>query len=118
MARNTLYNEIRRAKRIAGINSIKRHGFGASTHKMLSQPEAGLYFQELTEALEAAKNKLTDEQRQAIDTFQDSDSVFNKTSEQKNCSKEAYKKRLKRARKSIMEFLAPFFVDRKRRKKD
>jgi RNA polymerase sigma-70 factor (ECF subfamily) len=113
IARNTLYSEIRRSRRMAGINSIKHHEFRADTHKMLSQPEAELYFQELTEALEAAKAELTDEQRQALEAFQCRDIALDKTSEQLGCSKEAYKKRLKRARKQIMKLLAQYFTDKK-----
>ena len=45
IARNTLYQEIRRSRRINGKSLKKRPKFEADTHKMLSQPEAELYFQ-------------------------------------------------------------------------
>jgi len=111
MARNTLYNEIRRSKRMAGINSINHHVSGGSKNKMLSQPEAVFYFQELKEAFEAAKAKLTAEQRQALDAFQYPDII--KTSEQNMYSKGAYKKRLKRAQKKVLEYMAKYFIDKK-----
>ena len=117
MARNTLYQEIRRSRRITGKNLKKQPKSELDTHDVLSPPEAELYFKEISDAIEAAKAKLTTEQRQAIDAFQDQDIALDKTSEQNICSKGAYKSRLQRARKRIMEILAPFFTDIKRHKK-
>jgi len=117
MARNTLYQEIRRSHRVTGISSKKHPKSDGDTGNILTQPEAELYLQELTEALKAAKAELTDEQQQALESFQDQDIALDKTLEKLGCSKEAYKKRLKRARQQMREFLAPFFTDKKRSKK-
>jgi RNA polymerase sigma-70 factor (ECF subfamily) len=115
IARNTLYNEIRRSRTITGISSKKLPKFYLDTGKM-SQPEAEFYFQELTDALEAAKDKLTDEQLQALEAAHDPDVDFHKVLGELGCSKEAYKSHLKRARKRLMEFLAPLFTDEERHK--
>ena len=117
MARNTLYNEIRRSSRIDKISSKKHPRFEANTNNVLSRPEADFYFQELNEALQAAKTKLTEEQFQALQTAQDTDSDFQKVLEELGYSKEAYKSHLKRARKRLSKLLAPFFTDEERRTK-
>ena len=105
MARNTLYNEIRRSKRMAGIKSIKHPKFGIPAHRMLSQPEAVLYLKELNEALEKAKTGLTNEQYQALNIAQDPDIDFQRSLEELGWSIEAYKSHLKRARKKIREYI-------------
>ena len=117
MARNTLYNEIRRSSRIDKISSKKHPGFEANTNNVLSQPEADFYFQELNVALETAKTKLTEEQFQALQAAQDTDSDFQKVLEELGCSKEVYKKRLKLARKRLRELLNPIFGNEKLRDK-
>ena len=116
-ARNTLYNEIRRSRRITELSSKKQPVCDGGMYKTLSQPEAEFHLQELTEALEAAKAELTLEQRQALDAFHAPDIASCKTSEGLTCSKEAYRKRLKRARNRLRELLAPFFPDEEKRKK-
>ena len=113
IARNTLKKEIRRSCTIAGISSKKQPVCDDGIYKTLSQPEAEFHLQELTDALETAKAKLTNEQRQALDVFQNPDVAFDKTSEKNICSKGAYKKRLKRARKRIKELMAQYFIDKK-----
>jgi len=117
MARNTLYNEIRRSSRIDKISSKKHPGFEANTNNVLSQPEAEVYFQELTEALETAKAKLTDKQFQALQASHAPDIAFHKALEELGCSKEVYRKRLKRARKRLRVHLVPFLPDEERHKK-
>lgn len=117
MARNTLYNEIRQSNRITAKSLKKRPKFEADTHNILSQPESELYFQELTEALETAKAKLTDEQFQALQAFQTTDIDFQQVLKKLGCSEGVYKNRLKRARKQLRELLAPFLPDKKKRKK-
>ena len=118
IARNALNNEKRRSRRIGKISPKKHPGFVANTNNILSQPEAEVYFQELNEALKKAKEKLTFEQKQAFLASQARDIDFHKTLEELGCSKGAYKKRLKRARKRIMELLDPYFTDEEKRKKD
>ena len=108
IARNTLYSQIRQSHRIAGIISKKQTDSHEDTYNALSQPEAEFYFLELTDALDAAKAKLTDEQQLALQASQEPDIAFNKVLEELKCSKEAYKSHLKRARKRLREFLAPF----------
>ena len=105
MARNTLYNEIRLSKKMAGIKSIKHPEFGIPAHRMLSQPEAVLYLKELNEALEKAKTGLTNEQYQALQIAQDPDIDFHRELEELGWPIEAYKSHLKRARKKIREYL-------------
>ena len=117
MARNTMYKEIRRSRRINRISSKKHPGFEANTNNVLSQPEADFYFQELNVALETAKTKLTEEQFQALQAAQDTDSDFQKVLEELGYSKEAYKSHLKRARKRLRVLLAPFFSEEEGRKK-
>jgi RNA polymerase sigma factor (sigma-70 family) len=51
MARNALYNEIRQSRSIAELNSKKHPESDVDTNNMLSQPEAELFFQELTDAI-------------------------------------------------------------------
>jgi RNA polymerase sigma-70 factor (ECF subfamily) len=76
MARNTLYSEIRRSRRMPKIKSIKHNEIRTYTHKILSQPEDELYLQEFKEALEEAKTKLTNEQFQALQIAQVPDIDF------------------------------------------
>ena len=117
IAKRTLNKEIRRSREIAEISSKKHPEFDVDIDKILSQPEAEFYFQELTAALETAKAKLTDEQLQALDASQATGIDFYNVLEELGCSKRAYKKRLKRARKRLRELLAPFFTDEERREK-
>ena len=116
-ARNTLYNEIRRSRRITELSSKKQPVCDGGMYKTLSQPEAKFHLLELTEALETAKTKLTTEQLQALDASQVPNITFHKALEELGCSKEAYRKRLKRARNRLRELLAPFFPDEEKRKK-
>ena len=117
IARNTLYKEIRRSRRITKISSKKHPESDGDTGKILSQPEAELYFQELTDAIEAAKTKLTDQQYQALEFSQASEVPLSKILEELGCSEGAYKSHLKRARKRLRELSAPFFIDKEKRKK-
>jgi len=117
MTRNTLNKEIRQSRKIAKKSSKKRTDFDENTYNTLSQPEAEFYFQELTDAIEASKAKLTDEQFQAMEAAQEPDIDLHKLLEKLGCSKGAYKSHLKRARKRLRELLAPFFTDEERCKK-
>jgi RNA polymerase sigma-70 factor (ECF subfamily) len=117
IAMHTLNKEIRQSHNIAEISSKKHQQSDGDTCDILSQPESEFYFQELTDALETAKAKLTDEQLQALDASQVPDIAFHKALEELACSKGAYQSRLKRARKRLRVLLAPFFTDEKRRKK-
>ena len=111
IARRTLNKEIRRSRKIAGISSKRQTESDEGRYNALSQPEAELYLQELTEALEAAKAKLTAKELQAIQAAQQQDIEFHKILEELGCSKEAYEKRIKRARKRLRKFLGPFIED-------
>jgi RNA polymerase sigma-70 factor (ECF subfamily) len=117
IARHTLHKEIRQTRKIAKISSKKQKDFDENTYNTLSRPEAEFYFQELTDALEAAKAKLTGEQFQALEAAQEPDIDLHKVLEELGCSKGAYKSHLKRARKRLRELLAPFFTDEERCKK-
>jgi len=77
----------------------------------LSQPELELYLKELTAAIEQAKGKLTEAQRQALDAANALDIDLNDVSKEIGCSHSAFKSRLKRARKRLRELLAPFLND-------
>ena len=113
MARNTLYQEIRQSHKKAGLSSKKRPESDGDTNNILSQPEAELYFQELTDAIETAKAKLTEKQLRALEASQIPEIDFDKISEELGCSKGTYKSRLERARKRIMELMAQYFIDKK-----
>ena len=118
IARNTLYSQIRQSHRITGISSKKQTDSHEDTYNALSQPEAEFYFLELTDALDAAKAKLTDEQQLALQASQEPDISFNKVLEELGCSKRAYKSRLKRARKRLRELLNPILGNEKLRDKN
>jgi RNA polymerase sigma-70 factor (ECF subfamily) len=113
----TLYTDMKRSHRITGISSIKRTKYDVAADNILSRPEADFFFQELNDALEVAKAKLTDVQLQALEVSQKPDISFYEALDEFGCSKEAYKKRLKRARERLRELMAPFFTDEKRLKK-
>jgi len=121
IARHILSKEIRQSHKITEIISKKKPVSDEGTYKSLSQPEAELYFKELTKALEAAKAKLTDEQIQALEVALEPDIDLDKKLEELGWSKEAYKGHLKRARKSVREDLTPIFLEdlkhKKRRKR-
>ena len=116
IARNTLHNEKRRSRRIERIRTKKYPGFAANTNNMLSEQEAEVYCQELNEALEKAKQKLTFEQIQAFHASQ-SQLDYHKMLEELGCSKGAYKQRLKLARKRLKVLLTPFLLDEENQKK-
>ena len=109
IARNTLYKEIRRSRRI-NKRSLNHE---VNAHNILSQPEAELYLKELSEAIDAAKTKLTKEQKQALDAYQDRNIELDKMLKKLDYSKEAYKSHLKRARKQLRKSLASFLTDEK-----
>ncbi len=117
IARNTLYEEIRQSHKIAKTRSKKQTVSDEDIYKTFSQPEAELYLQELIEALEAAKAKLTDKQLQALEFSHEPNIDLHKVLEEFGWSVEAYKSHLKRARKRLRELLAPFFTDEERCKK-
>ena len=117
ITRNILYNEIRRSRKMTRLSSNKKPVSDEDIYKTLSHPEAELYLKELTEALETAKAKLTEAQCQALQVAQDMDIDFQKALKEIGCSKEAYTKRLKRARDRIKENLASFFTDNELSKK-
>ena len=117
IAIHTLNKEIRQSHKNAELSSKKHPESDEDTYNILSQPEAEFYFQELTDAIEAAKPKLTDEQFQALQAAQEPDIDFQKALEELACSKGAYKSRLNRARKRLRALLAPFFTDEERSKK-
>jgi RNA polymerase sigma-70 factor (ECF subfamily) len=77
----------------------------------LSQPELELYLKELTAAIEEAKGKLTERQRQVLDAANALDIDLSGASNKIGYSHDAFKKRLERARKRLRELLAPFLND-------
>jgi RNA polymerase sigma-70 factor (ECF subfamily) len=117
IARHTLHKEIRQTRKIAKISSKKQKDFDENTYNTLSRPEAEFYLQELINALEAAKAKLTEKQFQALEAAQEPDIDLHKVLEELGCSKGVYKSRLKRARKRLRELLAPFFTGEGKRRK-
>jgi RNA polymerase sigma-70 factor (ECF subfamily) len=118
IAGHTLNKEIRQSHKRNEISSKKYQQSDGDTGKILSQPEAECYLHELTDAFEAAKTKLTDEQMQALEVALEPDIDLNKKLEELGYSKEAYKKRLKRARKRLRELLNPIFGNEKLRDKN
>jgi len=118
IAIHTLNKEIRQSHKRNEISSKKYQQSDGDTGKILSQPEAEFYLLELTDALDAAKAKLTDKQFQALQVSQAPDIAFHKALEELGCSKEVYKKRLKRARKRLRELLNPIFGNEKLRDKN
>jgi RNA polymerase sigma-70 factor (ECF subfamily) len=115
IARHILYKEIRQSRKINEIISKKQTASDEGKYNTLSQPEAECYLEELSEALEAAKTKLTDEQLYALEIAQEPDIDLQKALEELGWSKEAYKKRLKRTRDRIIEILNPILDDEKPR---
>ena len=77
----------------------------------LSDPEAKLYLKELAAAIEEAKGKLTEAQRQALDAANALDIHPGEASEEPGCSHSAFKSRLKLARRRVRKLLAPFLND-------
>ncbi|MBN2312933.1 MAG: sigma-70 family RNA polymerase sigma factor [Sedimentisphaerales bacterium] len=107
MAKRILNKELRQFRESAETNVKERSDF----YSGLTQPEAEIYLQEMIDALEAAKAKLTAGQRQALDISQKGDVYLDKILEELGCSHKVYKSRLKRARKRLKELLAPFLED-------
>jgi RNA polymerase sigma factor (sigma-70 family) len=111
MARNTLHKEMRRSRQISEKRRESRPGYIEKPYNALSQPEARLHSEELRDAIEKALEKLTEEQRQALETINSSEISFCCSSEKSKCSHEAHKGRLKRARKAMRQLLAHIFRD-------
>lgn len=111
IARNALRNELRRACRVAGIDLESRSEYSGDPHHGLSQPEAELHIKELAAAVEEARAKLTEMQRQALDAATAADIPSSKVLEELGCSYGAFRKRLQRARKRMRELLAPLLED-------
>ena len=110
IAKNTLSKEIKRSHRIeTGLqNHAQRCG---RPHNGLSHPEAEVCLKELAAAIEEAKGKLTERQRQALDAANDPDIRPGEASGQSGCSNQAHRSRLKRARKCLRGLLACFLND-------
>ena len=113
MTRHILSKEIRQSRKLTEIDVKVRPQITTVSLNGLSQPEAELYLQELTDALETAKAELTAGQRQALEASQDGDIPMNRILEELGCSHKAYKSRLKRARKRMRELLVPFLKEDK-----
>lgn len=111
MARNIFHNEMRRRRQISEKSRASRSGYTEKPHNALSEPEARLHSEELREAIEKALDKLTEEQRQALETINTTDISFCWSSEKSKCSHEAHKGRLKRARKKLRKLLAHMCPD-------
>lgn len=111
IARNTLSKEMRRTREIAAEGLQNHPERSGDSHHGLSQPEAEFYLEELAAAIEEATGRLTEGQRQALDTTNAVDTPLGKASGELGCSHGAFKKRLKRARKRLRELLAPHLDD-------
>ena len=111
IARHILSKEIRQSHKIKGLRSEKQTDSDGGTYNNLSQPEAELYLQELTEFIEESKAKLTEKQQDALQASQEPDSDLHEILEELGCSKGVYKNRLKRARQCLKEYLTQFFTD-------
>ncbi len=111
MAKNTLHSEMRRRRQISDKSQENNPVSTGKPHNALSQPEARLHSEELREAIKKALDKLTEEQRQALETINTTDISFCWSSEKSKCSHEAHKGRLKRARKKLRKLLAHIFPD-------
>ena len=121
IARNILREEMRKSHKIDRSGLKRQQASDEGKYNGLSQPEVQLYLKELIEALEAAKARLPDEQYKALHIAQNPDIELHSKLEQLGWSKEAYKSRLKRARKRIRKDLTPIFLEdlkhKKRRKR-
>lgn len=111
IARHTLSKELRRSRGIVRTGLKDPPEFPGRPYKRLSEPEAKLYLKELTAAIEQAKGRLTEAQRQALDAANDIDIDPGEPSAELGCSGGTFKKRLERARKRLRELLAPFLDD-------
>lgn len=111
MAKRSLNKELRRFYKMAEKEVKGVTEFTPDSYIGLSEPEAELYLQELTKALEDAEAKLTDEQRKALEASQVVDTPLVKVLEGLGCTHGAFKNRLKRARKRLKELLAPFLSE-------
>ena len=112
-ANNTLNKELRRARRRAEFDLKALPHKNDDSNHALSEPENWLYAKELIAAIERAKAKLTDKERQALEASQEMDASFRELSKQIGCSYTAFMGRLQRARKRMREQLECFLDDEK-----
>jgi len=108
IARNTLGKEMRRARAAAETGRKDHPEHSGQSYNGLAEPEAEFYLKELQGAIEQAKGKLTDRQRQALNAANAVDIPLDEALEQLGCSRGAFNTRLRRARKRMREILAPF----------
>jgi RNA polymerase sigma-70 factor (ECF subfamily) len=111
IARNTVNEEIRRSGKMTVRNLKEEMYTNMDSHHDLTQPEAELFLKELTTVLEKIRACLTAKQRQALDISQKSDGPLCQVSKRLCCSHEAFRSRLKRARKRSQELLAAILQD-------
>ncbi|MFC1636011.1 RNA polymerase sigma factor [Planctomycetota bacterium] len=107
IAKHTANEEIRRSRKIAQIDLKACKDINKNTCNGLSEPETELFLKELTAALEKVRASLTIKERQALEVSQASDVSLRKVSGKVDCSHEALRSRLKRARKRSQELLGP-----------
>ncbi len=111
IARHTLKEHCRKARKIAPIPLKTPMGLASDSHNGLSDPEAELYLKELAAAVERARGRLTAKEQQALEISQATDVALGKAPSKPDCSREALRSRLKRARKRSLGFLAPVFAE-------
>ncbi len=111
IARHTLKEHCRKARKIAPVSLKEPIDFTVDSHNGLSDPETQLYLKELAAAVERARGKLTAKEQQALEVSQATDVALGKAPSKSDCSREALRSRLKRARKRSLGLLAPIFAE-------
>lgn len=111
IAKNTVNEEIRRSRKIRTKELKGRKAINKNTCRGLSEPENVLFTKELMIVLEKARMaKLTSKERQAMELSQVNDASLTEISQIAGCSREAFKSRLKRARKRSNKLIDPDLI--------
>ena len=106
IAKHTVNEEIKRSGKMMARCLKEEMCVDRDSHHDLSQPEAEFFLKELTVVFDDARAKLSKRERQVLDISQAGDVPAREASQMMGCSHEAFRSRLRRARKRSQEFLA------------
>ena len=109
IARLTVKEEMRRSRKVPTSDLDENMGIDRDSHNDLSQPEEDLFVKELRGILDRVRASWTMKEFQALEISHD-DVPPHEASQILGCSHEAYRSRLKRARKRSQELINPALI--------
>lgn len=112
IAKHTLSEEMRQPRNITTRDLHENIASERHSYDDLSQPEIELSLKELKAVIDDVKGRLTIKERQALEISYVDDIPIYQASKMLGCSHEAFKSRLKRARKRAREIINPALLNK------